>query len=338
MDLADVLTTIPLPATIVLALASLAFLCFFVITTTKSNKDGASPPPPPPQASGSWPIIGHLHLLGGPRPPHRVLGQMADQHGPIFTIRMGVHPALVVSSWEIAKECLTTHDRIFADRPATLAMDILGYHRSMFGFSPYGSFWRETRKMATLELLSSHRLDLLQHVREKEVQTATKELYAYWQAANKEQGQSHSENLKLEGRNGGVSVEMSSWFGEISLNVILRMIAGKSVGYLTGGADSVKLSKLLKEFFELTGRFVVADGLPYLRWLDVGGFEKAMRKTAGEMDVVVEGWLREHKAKRDSGEAAETEKDFMDVILDAVGDRQDIDGRDSATFNKATSL
>ncbi|CAI0465441.1 unnamed protein product [Linum tenue] len=320
MDLVRLLSTIPLP-TVILALASLAFL-YFLLTTSSTTKHGV--PPPPPQASGSWPIIGHLHLLGGPRPPHTVLGQMAEKHGPIFTIRMGIHPALVVSNWETAKECLTTHDRIFADRPATVAMDILGYNRSMFGFSPYGSYWRETRKMATLEVLSSHRLDLLKHVRESEVRTATKELYGHWQRAAE--------------RNGSVSVEMGSWFGEITMNVILRMVVGKSVGYLTGGADSAKLSKLLKDFFELTGRFVVADGLPFLRWLDVGGYEKAMRKTAAEMDVVIGGWLREHKEKRDSGGAAEKEKDFMDVILNVVGDGQEIDGRDSDTINKSTAL
>ncbi|KAL9447851.1 hypothetical protein AB3S75_015345 [Citrus x aurantiifolia] len=117
-----------------------------------------------PEAGGAWPLIGHLHLLGGREPAHRVLGNLADKYGPIFTIRMGINRALVVSNWEIAKECLTTHDKVFANRPKTLAMEILGYNFSMFGFSLYGSYWRETRKIATLELLSNHRLEKLKNV------------------------------------------------------------------------------------------------------------------------------------------------------------------------------
>ncbi|CAN1273727.1 Demethylepipodophyllotoxin synthase [Linum perenne] len=256
---------------------------------------------------------------------------MADKFGPIFTIRMGVHPAVVVSNWEMAKECLTTHDRVFADRPATIAMDLLGYQRSMVGFSPYGPYWRKIRKIATLELLSSHRLQLLRHVREAEVNVAIKELYGYW-CSNE--------------RNGVVTVEMDSWFGDIALNVILKMIVGKSIGYLTAGEDGVRLKKLLKSFFELSGRFVVADGVPYLRWMDVGGFEKEMRKTAEEMDVVIVGWLKEHKDKRkehknkrdSAGGVKSEEEDFMDVILKVLDEEGSIEGRDTDTINKATCL
>ncbi|CAN1273714.1 Demethylepipodophyllotoxin synthase [Linum perenne] len=274
----SILSSISPSTTILLLVATLIFIYFlFRLSTSAVGNNNQNSPP---QASGAWPIIGHLHLLGGPRPPHIVLGHMADKYGPIFTIRMGVHNTMVVSNWETAKECLTTHDRIFADRPATLAMDLLGYQRSMMGFSSYGSYWRQVRKIATLELLSSHRLEMLKD-----------------------------------------------------------MIVGKSIGYLKGGEEGVRMMGLFKDFFQLSGRFLVADGLPYMRWLDVGGFEKAMRKTAEEMDDVVGGWLKEHKAKRDSsGGVKAEEEDFMDVILNVLDDEGSIDGRDSDTTNKATCL
>ena len=96
----------------------------------------------PPEASSSWPLIGHFHLLGGSQPPHITLGNMADKYGPIFTIWLGVHRTLVVSSWEIVEECFTTNDKAFANRPKTLALELLGYNYAMFGFSPYGRYWR----------------------------------------------------------------------------------------------------------------------------------------------------------------------------------------------------
>ena len=73
-----------------------------------------------PVAGGAWPLIGHLHLLRGPEPAHRVLGNLADKYGTIFTMKLGVKQALVVSNWEIAKECFTTNDKAFAGRPKTL--------------------------------------------------------------------------------------------------------------------------------------------------------------------------------------------------------------------------
>ena len=192
---------------------------------TSKKKRGA------PEAGGAWPVIGHLHLLGGPEPPHRVLGCMADKYGPIFTIKMGINRALVVSNWEMAKECLTTHDKVFASRPKTLAMEILGYNFSMFGFSPYGSYWRETRKIATLELLSNHRLEKLKQVREYELKTCLKELYQLWD-------NNKSTNKML-------LVEMKRWLADSIRNVVLRIIVGKGCNSM----DSEEWKELLRRFF-----------------------------------------------------------------------------------------
>ncbi|KAF2306162.1 hypothetical protein GH714_014669 [Hevea brasiliensis] len=120
----------------------------FWISRKASNKQRL-----PPEAAGGWPVIGHLHLLAGSQPPHIILGNLADQMGPIFTIKLGVHRALVVNSWELARDYLTTNDKAFANRPKALAMEILGYNYYMFGTSPYGEYWRQIRKIVTLEAI-----------------------------------------------------------------------------------------------------------------------------------------------------------------------------------------
>ncbi|XP_021670511.1 cytochrome P450 CYP82D47 [Hevea brasiliensis] len=278
-----------------------------------------------PEAEGAWPLIGHLHLLGGPQPPYMVLSNVADKIGPIFTIRMGMHITLIVSNWETAKECLTTNDKVFATRPKTLATEIMGYNRSMFGFIPYGPYWRQVRKIATHELLSNHRLEMLKNVRESEVRKFLKELYKLWD--------------KSKNSSNKVLLEMKRWFGDISLNVIFRIIVGKSVGYMSTnvGEDSEVWKQALRDFFDLSGRFVPADAVPFLRWLDIGGFEKAMMKTAKELDHVVEVWLNEHKEKRASGFNQE-EEDFMDLMLNILDETEIVEGPDSDTMNKATCL
>ena len=285
-----------------------------------------------PTAGGDWPVIGHLHLLGGAEPPHKVLGNMAEKYGPIFTIKMGVYRALVVSNWETAKECFTTHDKAFADRPKTLASELLTYDGAMMGFSPYGPYWRQVRKISTVELLSNYRLEKLKDVRESEVRAFLKELYKLWDdnrgGASKSKG-----NMVL--------VEMKRWFGDLTLNIVLRTIVGQTVGYITNVEDeeSVKgWKKGLKDFFHWTGVFSVSDALPFLRFLDLGGHGKAMKKTAKELDLAVEDWLQEHKRKRAAG-IVKGKEDFMDLMLDVFdNDAEAVQGRDSDTINKATSL
>ncbi|KAJ4826537.1 hypothetical protein Tsubulata_034974 [Turnera subulata] len=278
-----------------------------------------------PEGGGAWPVIGHLHLLGGPQPPHMVLANMADKWGPIFTIRMGVHRTLVVSNWELAKECLTTNDKAFASRPKTLAMDLLGYDRSMFGFSPYGPYWRQMRKIATLELLSNHRLETLKHVRESEMRASMKELY-----------KSLAENNSKQGNN-KVLVDMKTWFGDISLNVIFKIIVGKSLGYSDRDGNEGWNKDALREFFDLSGKFVPADALPFLRFLDIGGHERAMKKAAKDLEHAVAGWLEEHKQKKARGEV-KGQEDFMDIMISIADGDESVQGRDADKITKAMCL
>ncbi|RVW20425.1 Cytochrome P450 CYP82H23 [Vitis vinifera] len=56
----------------------------------------------------------------------------------------------------------------------------MGYDHAMFGFSPCGPYWRDVRKLASVELLSNRQLELLNHVRDSEVKLFIKELYGQW--------------------------------------------------------------------------------------------------------------------------------------------------------------
>lgn len=134
----------------------------------------------PPLAAGGRPLIGHLHLLSGfDQLPYITLGALADKYGSIFSIRIGVHKAVVVSSWELAKEIFTTHDVIISSRPKFSAAKILGHDYANFGFSPYGEYWREMRKVTASELLSTRRFESLRDIRDSEVKRSLKELLLY---------------------------------------------------------------------------------------------------------------------------------------------------------------
>ncbi|KAI3451536.1 hypothetical protein Pfo_008201 [Paulownia fortunei] len=278
---------------VVCGVIAFSFLFYNYLLWFRSAKPKTGIDKAPPEAGGAWPFTGHLHLMGGGSSaelPHINLAALADKYGPVFTIRLGVHRALVVSSWELAKELFTTYDLAVSSRPRLRASKHLGYNFAMLAFSPYGAYWRGLRKLISVELLSSSRVELLSHVCVSETAQSINELYKLWEE-------------KKDG-SGSVMVDMKQWFGNLNLNVVLRMV------------ETRRCREVLRDFFHLLGLFVVADALPYLGWLDLGGYEKRMKETAKELDGIVGGWLAEHREKAYSGE--DKPQDFMDVMLSVV--------------------
>lgn len=281
------------------------FLYYANLVRKRTKRIPTTHPHEAPEPAGAWPIIGHLHLLGGgDQLLYRTLGAMADKYGPAFNIRLGTRRAFVVSSWEVAKECFTINDKALASRPTTVAAKHMGYNYAVFGFAPYSPFWREMRKIATLELLSNRRLEMLKHVRISEIDSGIRELHdSYVQNGSRP-----------------VLVELNRWLDELTLNMVVRMVAGKryfgASAARDDGGEARRCQKAIGQFFHLIGIFVVSDALPFLWWLDLQGHEKAMKKTAKELDAILEGWLQEHRKKRASLEAkGEEDQDFIDVML-----------------------
>ncbi|KAI3842731.1 hypothetical protein MKW98_015398, partial [Papaver atlanticum] len=85
-----------------------------------------------------------------------------------------------------------------------------------------------------------------------------------------------------------------------------------------------KSTRVIKNFFRLVDAFVPSDALPFLRWLDLGVFEKEMKKTGYELDALMQEWLEEHKMKRKTlidGKANNAGKqDWMNVMLSVLDD------------------
>lgn len=141
---------------------------------------------------------------------------------------------------------------------------------------------------------------------------------------------------------GSVLVEMNRRFVALSLNVILRMVAGKRFfagdENMSDEREALRVHEPVRKFFKLSGTFVVGDAIPYIRWLDLGGYEKAMKKTAKELDDIIGEWLEEHKRNRSSASEAKEKQDLMDVMLSVLQAGSDLVGHHPDTINKATIL
>ncbi|XP_019155274.1 PREDICTED: cytochrome P450 CYP82D47-like [Ipomoea nil] len=311
-----------LPA-IVAALAITSLLLITFIYNILIFHKGSSQKPP--QAGGAWPIIGHLHQLAAPGATYKILGGMADKYGPIYRIRLGAQQVLVVSDSRITKECFTTNDRVLAGRPKSIASEIMGYNNAMFGLAPYGEYWRHVRKVVVVKLLSNSRLEVLGRVFESGVKSFTRDIYRSWLRDKNET----EDNVKLD---------MKEQFGKLIMNFTMQILFGKR--YEEEGSGTVVT---IRRFFDLLTTSVVGDYLPWLRWLDIGGHEKAMKETAKEMDTIMESWLQEHKRKRNitkPKEELEEEEDFMDGLLSSFEDDKDNIPKDfdADTIVKATCM
>ncbi|RZC64696.1 hypothetical protein C5167_008385 [Papaver somniferum] len=218
----------------------------------------------------------------------------------------------------------------------------MGYNNLVFGFAPYGQYWQELRKIVNHEFLSHSKIEFLKHVWDSEIKTSIEELY------NKLCSNEKS------------TVDMKQWFSNFTLNVSLKLIVGKRyLGSCSFSDDEVdrasRCQKAVREFFRLA-RFVPSDGLSCLRWLDLGDYERDMKKTGRELDVLLQLWLEEHKMRKKISSLpsirknkdlmyqkdAAGEQDFMDVMLSILDDK-DVhtkisDSVDADTIIKSTCL
>ncbi|PWA42630.1 flavone 6-hydroxylase [Artemisia annua] len=230
---------------------------------------------------------------------------------------------MLVSNWEIAKEIFTTHDVNVSYRPKYLAAKILGHNYASFTFAPYGPYWRGIRKIISLELFSSSRLEKFKYVREFELENSIKNILDLWR-----------EKRDVDGK---VLVEMKNWFWELNMNTVLRMVAGKRYTRAMDGEDEGEMKKrrvIMREWFHYLGQFVMGDALPFLGWLDIGGYEKTMKRVASDIDSMVGKWLDEHRQQKTSGDITDV-KDFIDVMLQVIK-ADDLAEYDVDTVIKAT--
>uniref|UniRef100_A0A2P2JNX3 Cytochrome P450 n=1 Tax=Rhizophora mucronata TaxID=61149 RepID=A0A2P2JNX3_RHIMU len=279
-----------------------------------------------PEPSGALPIIGHLHLLGAQKTLARTLAAMADKYGPIFTIWLGKHRAVVVSGSEAIKECFTTNDRILASRPKSSHGEYLSYNYASFGFASYGTYWRNIRKIATIQLLSSQRLKLLRHVQVSEVNMLIKDLYFFYKTNNRDSSK----------------IVISEHLEQLTLNMITRMIAGKRYFNSCNSeneGEGKRIGELMKEFMYISGALVPSDLIPFLRWMNYFlGPIKTMKRLSREFDLVLESWIEEHKTKRlKISEPKNMQEDFIDVLLSVLEDDL-IFGHTRNTIIKATAM
>nr|ALO20341.1 cytochrome P450 [Cynodon dactylon] len=285
-----------------LSFASLFLLHYLVSrrngTGKGSKAKGALPPSPP-----SVPFLGHLHLVKTPF--HAALARLADCHGPVFSLRMGARPAVVVSSPEHAKECFTEHDVAFANRPRFPSQQLASFNGAALGSASYGPYWRNLRRVATVHLLSAHRVACMTGTIAAEVRAMVRRMNRAAQVAS----------------GGAARIELKRRLFEVSLSVLMETIARTKTSR-TEADDDTDMSPEAREFKQIVDELLphlgtanLWDYMPVLRWFDVFGVRKKIVSAVRRRDAFLRHLVDAERTRLDDGNDAGEKKSIIAMLL-----------------------
>uniref|UniRef100_A0A0A7AD42 Uncharacterized protein n=1 Tax=Gentiana crassa subsp. rigescens TaxID=3097545 RepID=A0A0A7AD42_9GENT len=274
-------------------IASFLFLSIFFAfkqwRRSKNPNSGRKLPPGPRKL----PIIGNLHNLIG-FVQHRALRDLARKYGPLIHIQLGEVETIVVSSSRLAKEITKTHDLSFADRPELIAWKIITYNGLDFGFSPYGEYWRQSRRLCVQELLSPKHVRAYRTIREEEF----------------------SDLISNISKQVGNKIDLTSNILSSTFKSVSRATFGKVC------RDHDTFVHIIKEVFRLAGGLDVADLFPSYKILHVlSGTERKMLKLRKKLDLIMDEVINEHIMMRKLDQSAPavggsgSVEDITDVLL-----------------------
>ncbi|KAF3958278.1 hypothetical protein CMV_016797 [Castanea mollissima] len=254
----------------------LAFIAFKLLLQTRTQHKHLPPSPP------SLPILGHLHLVK--KPLHRTFHRLSQKYGHVFSLRFGSRLVVIISSPSAVEECFTKNDIVLANRPGLSVGRHLGYNYTTLVSAPYGDHWRNLRRISTLEIFSTNRLNMFVGIRRDEVKCLLRK-------------------LSKNSCQGFAKVELKSMFSELTFNIIMRMVAGKRYY-----GEDVKDVEEAREFRELVSEVIKMSGasnpgefVAFLRWIDYGGLEKKLKGFAKRTDVFMQGLIDEARNKDEEG-------------------------------------
>ncbi|XP_073298413.1 cytochrome P450 81Q32-like [Primulina huaijiensis] len=254
--------------------ATLVFFLFYLVYKSFATRSYRLPPSP----VVSFPIIGHLHLMK--RPLHRRLHRLSQiSGGPIFSLKLGVRRAVVVSSPDLVEECFTKNDIIFANRPHVLVDKYVGYDHTTTVGAPYGDHWRSLRRIGAQELLSAARLNGFLQIRVDEIRHLLS-------------------SLEKASRLGFSRVALRPGLFELTFNVMIRMIAGKRYFTQEQEGEQGEFLELIKQVFEIAQSSHPQDFLPFLQWIDFGGFKRKIISLSKQLDGFFQHLIDEHRQEK----------------------------------------
>uniref|UniRef100_A0A1J3EWW7 Cytochrome P450 71B6 n=1 Tax=Noccaea caerulescens TaxID=107243 RepID=A0A1J3EWW7_NOCCA len=266
-----------------LLLLSFPPLLIFFATFLRSPRNL---PPCPPRL----PILGNIHQLGSL--PYRNLRDLSLKYGPVITVYLGSVRTVVVHSPETAEEVLKAHDSDCCTRPKLSITKSFFYDGLGLGFTQWGDYYKDVRKLCVLELFSVKRANSFRNLREEEL--------------------SRLVNSLSESADSGSSVDLSAKLVKFVASFTCRMAFGLS--FLGSGIDNERFLEVFTEANRVIGKFAAEDIFPVFGWIvdRISGLESSRRKGFRDLDTFYQKAIVDHRLKKKTEEERE---DLIDVLL-----------------------
>ncbi|KAJ0983464.1 hypothetical protein J5N97_011719 [Dioscorea zingiberensis] len=260
------------PITLVyLLLIIIPVLLLLFLHKKRKEAEKQSPKPKLPPGPRKLPLIGNLHQLGNI--PHHSLWQLSQQYGPLMYLQLGQAPTIVVSSSEIAREVMRTHDLASCNRPSHFSSSKLSFGCSDIVFIPYGDQWRELRRICKVELFGTKNNSYLCSIREEEVDRMISSISA-----------SSSDH----------PIDLSDMLLSLANNIICRAALGKNYQG-EGKFEWSKLHLMLTEVQAVIVSFFMADYIPCLAWIDIlTGARARLNKNLSDFEAFYQQVINDH--------------------------------------------
>ncbi|KAL4563633.1 hypothetical protein LXL04_027678 [Taraxacum kok-saghyz] len=270
-----------LDITFFLLISSLILSFYFIFTRNSNPSKPLKLPPGPPKL----PIIGNVHQIAGAL-PHHAFRNLSQKYGPIMHMQLGQISAIIVSSPRLAKEVFKTNDLALASRPYSLVADIVLYGSSDVALGAYGDYWRQMKKMITVELLSAKKVRSFAGFREQE----TDQFVDYIRSSC------------------GKPVILRDKVTEMINNIVCKSSFGGNC------KQQDVLIEVVDELGKLVSGFYVADLFPEFGFLSViSGMRSKLMKIHKSLDKIFEEIFEERKIRRQRN--GESEDDLLDVLF-----------------------
>ncbi|CAE6182332.1 unnamed protein product [Arabidopsis arenosa] len=268
--------------------ALLAVVCYFWIQGKSKSKNG---PPLPP---GPWPlpIVGNLPFLNS-EILHTQFQALTLKHGPLMKIHLGSKLAIVVSSPDMAREVLKTHDITFANHDLPEVGKINTYGGEDILWSPYGTHWRRLRKLCVMKMFTTPTLEASYSTRREE----TRQTVVYMSEMARE----------------GSPVNLGEQIFLSIFNVVTRMMWGATVEGDERTSLGNELKTLISDISDIEGIQNYSDFFPLFSRFDFQGLVKQMKGHVKKLDLLFDRVMESHVKM--VGKKSEEEEDFLQYLL-----------------------
>ncbi|KAL9231090.1 hypothetical protein vseg_006353 [Gypsophila vaccaria] len=289
---------------VLLVTLSFIFVTIFIIFTRITR-----PHPPLPPGPSGLPVFGNLLSLDPEL--HSYFAALARSHGPIFSLRLGTKPAVIVSSPTLAAAVLRDNDVIFANRDVPAAGVAATYGGADIVWTPHGPELRLLRKVCVREMLGAATLAALYDLRRREVRRVVNRIAA--------------------ATRGGAPVKVGEEMFLVAMNIVTAMLWG---GTVAEGTERESIGREFRgavaELTALLGTPNVSDFFPALGRFDLQGVIRKMKKVVEKFDEVFERVIE--KRLRMNEEDGKKEKDFLEVLLKMKDEFEINGGENGVTF------